>query len=448
MKAVEMWVAAYVLNSLWQVPLVLAAARVAARLVRPVGPRMEHRVWVGAVVVEVVLPGCQIDLGSVVRGGWAVLEALLRNGLGSGGTGEQTRIVLGPGRVLGAGLLNLPGWLLSALMVSYAAVVVYSATRLVLGLWQTRGILRRAKPLAGKATWVVEAAMGSCPEGVQVLISSAIAGPVTVGIRRRVLLLPEGFLEGVSERDLQAVLAHELVHIARRDFAKNLLYGVLTLPAGYHPALRYTMARLAETREMVCDEIAAAAVAGRDGYVRSLLRLASMLVVPMPARTIHAIGILDANSFERRVMNLTTKRREVAGVRRVVVVACVGVCLVACASALALRMDFRPAAAGASESGKRRHVGVDDVKIAHKVQPVYPLKAKQDKNTINGKVVLTVIIGKDGEPENIQVKQSLRDDYDRSALDAVRQWKWEPYLLNGDPVEVETDVSIIYEIAK
>jgi TonB family protein len=91
---------------------------------------------------------------------------------------------------------------------------------------------------------------------------------------------------------------------------------------------------------------------------------------------------------------------------------------------------------------------VDDVKIAHKVQPVYPLKAKQDKNTINGKVVLTVIIGKDGEPENIQVKQSLRDDYDRSALDAVRQWKWEPYLLNGDPVEVETDVSIIYEIAK
>ena len=148
-------------------------------------------------------------------------------------------------------------------------------------------------------------------------------------------------------------------------------------------------------------------------------------------------------------MNLTKKRAEIAGVRRTVLVAgCVVFLGVVCASALTMRMDFRPAVGAASEGGKPLHVGVNDVKIAHKVQPVYPLKAKQDKNTINGKVVLTVIIGKEGEPENIQVKESLREDYDQSALDAVRQWRWEPYLLNGNPAEVETDVTVIYEIEK
>jgi TonB family protein len=58
-----------------------------------------------------------------------------------------------------------------------------------------------------------------------------------------------------------------------------------------------------------------------------------------------------------------------------------------------------------------------------------------------------VIIGADGVPEKVLVKQSLRADYDRSALEAVREWRWKPYLLNGNPIEVKTTVTVNYNMA-
>ncbi len=67
---------------------------------------------------------------------------------------------------------------------------------------------------------------------------------------------------------------------------------------------------------------------------------------------------------------------------------------------------------------------------------------------MQGRVVLDAIIGKDGSMENIKVVKSVRDDLDQSAIDAVRQWKYQPYLLNGDPIEVETTINIIYSLRK
>jgi len=451
MKAVETWIVDYVLNSVWQVPLIFAAGWLAARLARPMGPKVEHRVWVGAVLAEAMLPACHLATGDLLGGIWAYLLEFILSGRGGGAGNAETRVVVGPGTVLGSGLL-LPAWLLAAIAITYACVLLYSAMRLVWGLFKANTLLGEAQPVPAEAEFpnVLAAAGGVGADSVQILVSAELAGPVTLGIRRRALLLPEGFLEKVTERDLEAVLAHELAHIERRDFAKNLLYGVFSLPAVYHPALWMSFARLAETREMICDEIAAQAVTGRESYARSLLRLAAMLAVPMPARTLHAIGIFDAHSFERRVMNLTGKRPRVSGIRRLALVAgCAVVSIAACASALALRVSFAaagPVSRAESPDAKRPHVSVNDVKIMSKVQPVYPKKAKEDKNTINGAVILTVIIGKEGFPEKIDVKQSLREDYDQSALDAVRQWRWEPYLLNGEPTEVETDVTVIYSI--
>jgi TonB family protein len=81
-----------------------------------------------------------------------------------------------------------------------------------------------------------------------------------------------------------------------------------------------------------------------------------------------------------------------------------------------------------------------------KTTPVYPAKAKEDGNTIDGDALLDVIIGADGSPESIVVSKSLREDYDASAQEAVRQWQWQPFLLNGDPVEVETTITITYSM--
>lgn len=51
-------------------------------------------------------------------------------------------------------------------------------------------------------------------------------------------------------------------------------------------------------------------------------------------------------------------------------------------------------------------------------------------------------------PEHITVSKSLRDDYDTSALDAVRQWRWQPFLLNGNPIQVETTIAVNYSTSR
>jgi protein TonB len=89
-------------------------------------------------------------------------------------------------------------------------------------------------------------------------------------------------------------------------------------------------------------------------------------------------------------------------------------------------------------------VNSDKLKTVVKVPPVYPVDAKKQK--IQGTVVLSVVIGKDGSPENIKVTGGP-DALQQSALDAVRQWRWQPFLLNGDPIEVLTTINIVYQLA-
>jgi hypothetical protein len=65
MRALELWISEYLLNSLWQVPLLFVAAWVAARMIRSTGAGSAHRIWVGALVLEAVLPGFRVDLSRV-----------------------------------------------------------------------------------------------------------------------------------------------------------------------------------------------------------------------------------------------------------------------------------------------------------------------------------------------------------------------------------------------
>lgn len=287
---------------------------------------------------------------------------------------------------------------------------------------------------------------GIADHALQVAMAPSLAGPVTIGIRHWTLLLPAAFLDKIEAGDLDAVFAHECAHLRRRDFAKNLLYGFVALPVAWHPLLWLTRLRLAETRELMCDAMAADAVAGRESYASSLLRLASMLSTRMAAENLHAIGIFDANVFERRIMNLTRKHFEIRGLRRLAIAAVCGAIAVAtCTSAMAFRMDVDDPPSDAQKAPpKQIHVKADVLKIVHKVPPVYPVEAKKEK--IQGTVTLSVVINKDGSPENIKVTGGPKE-LQQSALDAVRQWSWQPYLLNGDPIEVLTTVNIVYSLA-
>ncbi len=88
--------------------------------------------------------------------------------------------------------------------------------------------------------------------------------------------------------------------------------------------------------------------------------------------------------------------------------------------------------------------GVVSGLLIHKVQPTYPPLAKQAR--ISGSVILQAVIGKDGSIQGLKAV-SGHPMLIPSALDAVRQWKYKPYILNGEPVEVDTQVTINFTLA-
>ena len=82
--------------------------------------------------------------------------------------------------------------------------------------------------------------------------------------------------------------------------------------------------------------------------------------------------------------------------------------------------------------------------LIYRPQPVYPSIARSAR--VQGTVILRAIISRDGTIENLQVI-SGPPMLVRAALDAVRQWRYRPYMLNGEPVEVETQVTVNFLLA-
>jgi periplasmic protein TonB len=95
---------------------------------------------------------------------------------------------------------------------------------------------------------------------------------------------------------------------------------------------------------------------------------------------------------------------------------------------------------------KRVTVGgnVQAARLTNRVQPQYPPLARQTR--ISGTVKLHAIIGKNGEVTQLQVL-SGHPLLVQSALDAVKQWRYQPTLLNGEPVEVDTEIDVIFSLA-
>ena len=87
--------------------------------------------------------------------------------------------------------------------------------------------------------------------------------------------------------------------------------------------------------------------------------------------------------------------------------------------------------------------GVEAGLLTNKVTPTYPPIART--NRIAGQVILHALISKNGTIQNLQVI-SGHPMLTQSALEAVRQWKYKPYILNGEPVEVETTIQVNFNL--
>jgi TonB family protein len=108
--------------------------------------------------------------------------------------------------------------------------------------------------------------------------------------------------------------------------------------------------------------------------------------------------------------------------------------------------DFDPPqnAVKGYESPQGVSAGVMAGRIARKTQPIYPQSAKA--NRISGKVLLDATIGRDGRIHRLKVVSSPDPDLSIASLAAVQQWSYQPYLLMGEPVEVNTQITVVFAL--
>lgn len=432
----------YLVNLLWQVPLILLAAWIAARVLRPIGPVAEHRAWVTALVLASAVPALSMLPWERLYPAWPWHAQ-------PAAVSGQVTVAFGAGN--GFRAFGFPPPIARVLLIGYLSVTAYFAIRFAWHCLGLSGLSRTAEQVAPEGdlarTWTRW--MRRFDARRVVLASSAqVVSPVMIGVFEKRVLLPAGLLGRLDQRELETVIAHELAHASRNDFVKNLLYELMFLPLSYHPAAWFIRQQMTETREMICDRMAAQSV-GNGRYAQSLLHLASLLIEGKPIRVPQAIGVFDSNTLERRLMKLIEKQKEVGRLRRLLLAGgCVVLGLATAGSALALRLAVDGSAAN-DHPAQKKVLSVPpkqmETRIVSKVTPKYPPAAKEAR--VEGTVQLRAVIGKTGHVENVKVV-SGPNQLQASAVDAVRQWVYKPFLLNGEPVEVKTTVSIVYSLKK
>jgi beta-lactamase regulating signal transducer with metallopeptidase domain len=221
------------------------------------------------------------------------------------------------------------------------------AFRNVGGLW----MIRRLGARSAKSTAPAEvqerfarivAALGLKRE-VLLRMSDAIAGPITVGALKTVVLLPVSALSGLGPEELEVVLAHELAHVRRADFIWNLLQTVAETLFFFHPAVWWISGRVRHERELCCDDLALEVCPNPVVYASALFHLEEQR-----SRQLHLAMALDGNqgrqTLRMRIARILGEQAALAmpGERRFSMAAVVAGALVLLLSAPQVIASLRP----------------------------------------------------------------------------------------------------------
>jgi len=424
----------------------------------------------------------------------------------------------------------------------WAAGVFVVLGRLATGMARMWWLARAAKQIdIPEGSRDLQARIGV--DHVRFVESGRIAMPMTWGVTRPVILLPAGRQEWPAER-LRLVLAHELIHVQKRDCLFQLLMQIVCALYWFHPLAWLGAAQFRKERERACDDgVLSLGVQGPE-YAGHLLELVRSL--KPGARPVLAVAMAHQSNLETRLVALLdakVSRKQLsrkaalltilAGACAVIPLACVNAqaqsatgtisgviydpsgAVIPYVTVLATNPDthkkemavcnaagqytlqsipaghytlevkapgfkvfHRDAVLNASDSlhldvameiggvderveveaqkpagqvtsavtPKRIRVGgmVSSAKLIWKVPPVYPEYAKQQG--IEGVVLLQAIISKEGNVLSLKVQNSADPDLAQAATNAVQQWHYEPTLLNGEPVEVVTTITVDFRL--
>ncbi len=110
-------------------------------------------------------------------------------------------------------------------------------------------------------------------QSVRVMESALVKVPVLLGHLKPLILIPVGTINLLSAEEVEAVLAHELAHIIRRDFSMNLFFTFVEILFYYHPGVWLMAATIRTERENCCDDTALLLCKKPMAYARALYKL-------------------------------------------------------------------------------------------------------------------------------------------------------------------------------
>ena len=430
--------ALYFISSLWLVPLLTALGWSASRALKRLGPEAEHKVWVATLVCCVSIPALPYGKSLLSLSGLATFQS---------GSASSLRMSAPAVQLLRAKPFVLTNAAMLALAAMYLIVVSVFTTRMCLSLLKTLRVLRQSTPSLVSdeiAELWSECRRTFCLSETRLLYSATLSGPATVALISPVLLLPLSFCDEVRMEDLRVAFAHECAHLRRQDFQKNLLYEAIGLLVAFHPATRLVRARIAQTREMICDRMAVETLIEPRLYVRSLLRLATIIGSPAQVTTPHAIGILDANILEKRIMTIRSGKQALSKGTRYGLATAAGLFFVLAATAsAAVAVRFTPdiVKTPVYEVGKEATAPI----LIKAPNPDYPAAARNKPGTDKVVCVVGMIVDESGIPRDVHIMNSTNKDFDKDALAAVQQYRFQPALHEGKPVPVSLRVEVNFQ---
>lgn len=436
-----------------QLALIAWAAAVLALVLplqRPV-PRLG--LWQSLLALGLVLPLLQP---------WRVTVAGVSSSLGFGST-PFTPLAAAPGA--GQDVVTGFPW---ALAVAFALLggVTLQLGRLGIGLWRVHRIRVAARPMAPPA-WLDHLRSQVAP-AVRFVISDQCGGPATFGVLRPTIVLPPAF-GGMPVERQRAVALHELLHARRRDWLVLVGEELVRALLFFHPAVHWLVERIRLAREQCVDAEAVRRLGGRRAYLESLVEVARFSA---SAQAVPAAPFLRERHLRERV-ELLLKEVPMSPVRSLAHVGVTaGALVLAGALAVAAFPLLGPAtseadpAAAAAEQAAAPEQKPFPAKLVHRVQPTYPKSAKEEG--VQGIFLIKVKIDEKGQIADARVAVSTPStEYDedllerqgtpdalqgderlgRAALEAVRQWRYEPVLdEDGKPTAVEAVLTVAFKL--
>ena len=133
---------------------------------------------------------------------------------------------------------------------------------------------------------------------IRLLESALVEVPIVVGWLRPVILIPASALTGLLPQQIEALLAHELAHIRRRDYLINLVQTTVETLLFYHPAMWWVSRQVRQDRENCCDDVALDVCEDRLSYARVLATMEELRV----PRSLVAAGGSSLAARIRRIL--------------------------------------------------------------------------------------------------------------------------------------------------